>query len=886
MSAPAQNEPSPAESDSGAIADDVGAKVEPDKSGGAPPPCPPATVFITGEVTIAHDILHPSGDSGKHVSYAPSQAVEIYKQSGGAWHHSELLKALLGDAAVKGRSFAAEASPARPTDTDDEKEAEANRAGRVRADLINATPQAHTLWVPFDRTLDKKDGRTFRVQEYLGTRRPHAADDDKLAQAHNDEELQQASVLLVIDEGYGQLKPPPPPPDGGSPPKRPAGAWLVHKSWLSADSEARPQLTTAMADHQGANPQPTAAAWHKWTGASRSVAVVSIGALRGLQRRVGTHQSWQRTVREVQAAVAAAEELRSYPYVVVVCGCAGVLVLEATKSSDGRSVEFDGIAVLHRGELEGEFEERHPGKVVGYGTCVTAHIVASLAWWVGQNRAGDGQEPSKAPLGKVSCVADDEASKSKEDVEESWTGAQRRTVAEALVSGARRGLIAARLLHVSGYLHVHNMPTKAPTTEKKVEATKPKPTPWSAWDQAELDQVAGDTGRKVRKERAALLKGWTEQFKVVAAQSEGLGVNEDDHGRLNPTTWAVRHWNTPAAAELKVADGIEVVPLYKISLPQREDQTKALASSLVTQGFKALAGNHPIPYATFGKLKEYDPDQIDTLCTLRRLLAHHRAGHAKKPLSMAVFGPPGAGKSFTVKAIAEAQGWSEDKRNILEFNLSQLPSAEALFDALHQVASAGVKEPPLVFFDEFDTSLGGQRLGWLRYFLAPMQDGAFSVGTQTYQLGRPVLVFAGGTAASAKAFGHAPQMSDIDLRAAKLPDFLSRLRATLDIPSVNPATSDGRGLHHLRRALIVRQTLANLAPQLCPDDTMKIEKGVLDALLCAPSYLHGARSIEAILTNSHLKGAQRFTASLLPPRHLLELHTDAGAFMQLVERTQ
>jgi hypothetical protein len=56
------------------------------------------------------------------------------------------------------------------------------------------------------------------------------------------------------------------------------------------------------------------------------------------------------------------------------------------------------------------------------------------------------------------------------------------------------------------------------------------------------------------------------------------------------------------------------------------------------------------------------------------------------------------------------------------------------------------------------------------------------------------------------------------------------------------------------------------------------------ALRRAPSYLHGARSIESILTNSDLRGAQRFTASLLPPRHLLELHTDAGAFMQLVDR--
>jgi hypothetical protein len=65
---------------------------------------------------------------------------------------------------------------------------------------------------------------------------------------------------------------------------------------------------------------------------------------------------------------------------------------------------------------------------------------------------------------------------------------------------------------------------------------------------------------------------------------------------------------------------------------------------------------------------------------------------------------------------------------------------------------------PLVFWDEFDTALEGKKLGWLRYFLAPMQDGRFQDGQLVHPIGRSIFVFAGGTSTTMeKLAGTAPE---------------------------------------------------------------------------------------------------------------------------------
>jgi hypothetical protein len=65
-----------------------------------------------------------------------------------------------------------------------------------------------------------------------------------------------------------------------------------------------------------------------------------------------------------------------------------------------------------------------------------------------------------------------------------------------------------------------------------------------------------------------------------------------------------------------------------------------------------------------------DRREIEGLRSLRQLmLSYHNSGTQKHPLSLAVFGTPGSGKSFGLKQIAEAI--FEDKNQALEFNLSQ-----------------------------------------------------------------------------------------------------------------------------------------------------------------------------------------------------------------------
>ncbi len=316
-----------------------------------------------------------------------------------------------------------------------------------------------------------------------------------------------------------------------------------------------------------------------------------------------------------------------------------------------------------------------------------------------------------------------------------------------------------------------------------------------------------------------------------------------------------------------------------------EGALTAVAAATAVHGIASLPAG--IPVETVGAWTSVDRIEIQSLRSVRNILEEYiqqrlHGGPVDRPLPVAVFGPPGAGKTFAVRQLATVL--LPGQLRTLEFNLSQMRSEADLGIAFHQVRDVALEgDLPLVFWDEFDAPLDGVPLGWLQHFLAPMEDGRFRDGASFRPLGGAIFVFAGGTASRFDDFiSYADERAE---RAAKKPDFVSRLRGYIDV--TGPNRQDAADVAWpLRRALLLRSLISRRAPQMMRAGTegprLDIDDGVLRALLAIDEYIHGARSMQAIVEMSTLSGKPRFERSSLPARQQLALHVDAEVFVELV----
>ena len=311
------------------------------------------------------------------------------------------------------------------------------------------------------------------------------------------------------------------------------------------------------------------------------------------------------------------------------------------------------------------------------------------------------------------------------------------------------------------------------------------------------------------------------------------------------------------------------------------DSLEEIARQIVQSGFEKALGE--VPIGRFGDLVTVDRREIEALHSIQSLVSEYCRYPQKKPLSVAVFGPPGSGKSFGVEQVAKS---ILDEIKILTFNLSQFGQPEDLYDALHQVRDVGLSgKIPLVFWDEFDTTLNGQPLGWLRYLLAPMQDGSFQEGQIVHPIGRCIFVFAGGTSHCMEEFGS--ELTVEQKRAVKLPDFVSRLRGFLNVLGPNPQESTSRDpFFILRRAIVLRSIFDRNVKQIIHNKTVNIDLGILRAFLKTHNYKHGARSMESIVGMSTLAGKTAYERSSLPSEEQLNLHVEASDFLALVRQIE
>lgn len=320
-----------------------------------------------------------------------------------------------------------------------------------------------------------------------------------------------------------------------------------------------------------------------------------------------------------------------------------------------------------------------------------------------------------------------------------------------------------------------------------------------------------------------------------------------------------------------------LIKKQKHQLRDPQDAVNECARNIVLKG--PLIALADVPVEAIGAWSSADRQEIEGVRSVKNAMQDYRQlKNPDKPLCVAVFGPPGAGKSFVVTEIARGLNIGEDAQ--LTFNLSQFESPQELQTAFHQIRDLNLKgKMPLVFWDEFDTPCEGRSLGWLRYFLAPMQDGAFSDQGISHPLGGGIYVFAGATRHS---FDDFQKGNNIEDRNAKKPDFISRLRAYINIRGINgnPNTVEDR-LYMIRRAFILRQYLQTNAPQIIREGQFVIETGVLDAFLRVNKYYHGARSMENLIKMSSLADKRKFELSSLPPDNIVEMHVNIKEFNAL-----
>jgi len=312
-----------------------------------------------------------------------------------------------------------------------------------------------------------------------------------------------------------------------------------------------------------------------------------------------------------------------------------------------------------------------------------------------------------------------------------------------------------------------------------------------------------------------------------------------------------------------------------------------VAEQIVLSGPESVLQD--IPLGQFGNLLTVDRQEIESFRSIRTLVAEYcQQGQQKRPLSIAVFGAPGSGKSFGIVEVANSL--LPGQIEVREFNLSQFANSSDLISALHQVRDIGLSgKIPLIFWDEFDTTFNGIPLGWLRYFLAPMQDGHFQEGQIAHPIGRSIFVFAGGTAVSMAEFGSG--LSAESFKTAKGPDFVSRLKGFVNILGPNPVKGSKESpvqdpYFVIRRAILLRSILKRNEADLFTKDKLNIDSGVLRALIQTRDYRHGVRSIESIIAMSQLAGKKSFERSSLPSETQLDLHVDGQNFLALVQQIE
>jgi hypothetical protein len=633
----------------------------------------------------------------------------------------------------------------------------------------------------------------------------------------------------------------------------------------------------------------------------RTIVCLNADDLRALGVEIGRSLSWEKSLKDLESNIRAGRVLRDHlpAYLVVTFDYDAVAYLKIRR--DRPAIE-KGAIVFSKNASEGEFAARVDGKMPGAQSLFVSVFSALLYEWYKDFTKKTAAEPpfemligygllakrrmlecGFAPLNpdKIIPVNPDEG-----DADGShWL------IPKVYYQAAVFALQELRPKN-------EDMTKTLPDGFKESETERPSfRTPLRGNEGLLGDVQLDDLLQGSQLE--GLLKGWREaQLKALRSRASELGVQLTDaqlEAQLKDTQSDSQLRKDLAGRDLVIFQfesdffmgNMEIFQYLATRLKFNDDRFIKYVQE----------DDASLPVCTMGKMKSISREEIEGLRTIRRLAKSYleSVGPNEKPIGIAVFGPPGTGKSFAVKTVFDTLP-KKDKDLIedafLECNLSGLERPEDIAEFFQLARDKRLRgKVPVLFFDEFDCTVDGEPYFWLKHFLAPLQDGEFITGHTKRPIGKSIFVFAGGTSPNYRDFEDEvePDFSKAKPVKRKRPvikgrDFLSRLQAHLDIMALDPDETELGKLteedqasytlpYTMRKAILLRGVLTQWAPQIFDSrQRASMDDELIARFLTKWRYKHGIRSMEAIIRMSALSDGVRFSKSCLPPDEQLFMH--------------
>jgi hypothetical protein len=213
-------------------------------------------------------------------------------------------------------------------------------------------------------------------------------------------------------------------------------------------------------------------------------------------------------------------------------------------------------------------------------------------------------------------------------------------------------------------------------------------------------------------------------------------------------------------------------------------------------GKKAEDATHEI-VPVFGRYVTRSKEFAQELIRVRAMIQDYASRtRVARPMNILLAAEPGNGKSFLIKELAKSISTPADVV-FEEFYVAAFRSIDDLLGVFQRIQSANLHgKLPFVLLDEVDAKVDGRHL--LANLLAPMWDGIFHTGKDSFALGKAVLCFAASSMVPAPTVENVLEESSSNTtQQVKYADFARRWQGKV-VEKINRTRDQANGIEKSR----------------------------------------------------------------------------------------